>query len=647
MKRLFILQMMAVTCFFSPKLYAQTVNFMGVELLGRPTNSSISVNVVANQALDAYFEYGTSPGNYTSQTNVVSYSANEPIEVIMTGLQSNTKYYYRMVYRETGTISWTQRAEHSFTTQRSSGSTFTFDITSDSHVHIVLGDSATWHRTLTNVANDNPDFLIDCGDTFNMDTTTSGASADSSYIYQRKAAFFGVVSPSVPIFLAVGNHEEEEGWHLNDNNDHSQTQPVWATNAQKKYFLNPVPDNFYSGDNNTHSSLDGDHLREDYYAWTWGNALFVVIDPFWFTTAKPFIGNTGGGEPGTSDGDRWHWTLGDEQYNWLRQTLQNSNATYKFLFMHHMTGGTSDYIRGGAYAAPYCEWGGYNEDGITYGFTTRRPTWPTTIHQLLIDTHVSAVFHGHDHQYAYEMRDGIVYQSLPAAGFSGNGFNVYNQTNPLTTRALPSGGHLRVTINPTQATVDYISSNTATNTQVLYSYTIDAAANGPLPVEMKSFTLETENNKKVILKWETASEFQNKQFIVQRSIRNSGDFKDIGKVAATNSSQGSSYSFIDEPGLSGDFLYRIIQEDINGKQTYSEARLAILNSGKYLRITDNGRNWQFQSTELVNYSLMDISGRVIEKGSFNGTKIITKPSEGSVYILRTECDGKVLTKKLR
>jgi hypothetical protein len=41
---------------------------------------------------------------------------------------------------------------------------------------------------------------------------------------------------------------------------------------------------------------NGDHLPEDYYAWEWGDALFVAIDPFWYTTTKPFIGNIGGGE---------------------------------------------------------------------------------------------------------------------------------------------------------------------------------------------------------------------------------------------------------------------------------------------------------------------------------------------------------------
>jgi hypothetical protein len=324
---------------------------------------------------------------------------------------------------------------------------------------------------LTNVSKDNADFLIDCGDTFNMDTITSQSSARNSYIFQRSATTLGLVSPSVPIFLAAGNHEQKEAWHLDDKGNPVNSQPVWGTNAEKDTSLT-CSDGFYSGNNETYYALDGDHLRGDYYAWTWGDALFMVIDPYWYTTQKPFIGNTGGGEPESSDGDRWHWTLGDAQYNWLRQTLQNSTARYKFLFMHHMTGGTQDYIRGGAYAAPYCEWGGYNEDGTTYAFNSRRAGWNAPIHQVLVQNHVSAVFHGHDHQYAYEQRDNIVYQSLPAAGFPGNGFNIYSQNNPLTKKVLPSPGHLRITVTPGGATVDYVSAGSFSNGRVSHSYTI-------------------------------------------------------------------------------------------------------------------------------------------------------------------------------
>ena len=277
----------------------------------------------------------------------------------------------------------------------------------------------------------------------------------------------GLISLLVPIFIVDGNHENQEGWHLNDNSNPFLTEPVWGTNSQKRYFPNPVPNDFYTGNSDTYSGLNGDQLHEDYYAWTWGNALFVVIDPFWYTTTKPFVGNIGGGEPGpptTGTGDRWDWTLGQTQYNWLKQTLENSHASYKFLFMHHMTGGVTvgsndgNYIRGGAYAVPYCEWGGYDVDGTTYDFNSQRPGWSAPIEQGLIENNVTAVFHGHDHQYAYEIRDGIVYQSMPAAGFSGPGFGIYSKVICYKKSLPNSPGHLRVTVTPAITTVDYINS---------------------------------------------------------------------------------------------------------------------------------------------------------------------------------------------
>ena len=635
----------AVIVYYYTSANAQAVSFTGQELLGRPTNSSITMNAVSNQPVEAYIEYGTIPGAYSAQTATVSSPANEPVEIIITGLQSNTKYYYRMVYRKTGTTPWMQRAEHSFHTQRPTSGTFKFDITSDSHVNILLGTAANWQRTLTNISADDADFLIDCGDTFSMDNVTTQTGANNAYSFQRSATTFGLVSPSVPVFLAVGNHEEQEAWHLNDNGNPVNSQPVWATNAQKKYFLNPVPDAFYSGNTDTYYALTGDQLREDYYAWMWGKALFVVIDPYWYTTEKPFIGNTGGGEPGPSDGDRWHWTLGDAQYNWLKTTLQNSTAEYKFLFMHHMTGGTEDYIRAGAYGAPYCEWGGYDENGTTYSFNTRRPGWSAPIHQVLVENHVSAVFHGHDHQYAYEILDGVVYQSLPAAGFSGNGFNIYNENDPLTIRVLPSQGHLRVTVSPLEATVDYISSTTATNGQVVHSYTIAPHA-GPLPVKMDYFNVQAEPNKKILLQWKTSFESDNRQFIVQRSTAGH-DFKNIGIVAATNSPNGSVYNYIDEPGQDGTFLYRLVQENTGGQKTYSAIRTVTLkNDTKYWSLYNKGTYWQLQSDQLVNYSLLNMQGQLLEKGSFTGTRLINKPAAGAVYILRTACNGEIITQKL-
>ena len=67
---------------------------------------------------------------------------------------------------------------------------------------------------MNNIVIDHPDFEIDLGDTFAMDNVNSASGAEQAYLYQRQ--FFDLVGNSASIFLAVGNHEEQEGWHLDD-----------------------------------------------------------------------------------------------------------------------------------------------------------------------------------------------------------------------------------------------------------------------------------------------------------------------------------------------------------------------------------------------------------------------------------------------
>jgi hypothetical protein len=450
------------------------VSFAASELLGRPTNSSVTVNVVPSGSGQVYFQYGTSSGVYGGQTSPVALASGVPVNVVIGGLVANTRYFYRMESSSDGVV-WAAGVEHSFMTQRSADSTFTFTVTSDSHVNIVLGNAATWTQTMTNVAADHPDFEVDLGDTFAMDSVSTAAGADSAFLYQRQ--FFDIPGSSAPVFLAVGNHEQQEAWHLDDTGNPATSQPVLGVNSQKKYYLNPVPDGFYSGNSDPNSYISGDHLRQDYYAWTWGNALFVVIDPYWYTTTKPYAGGGTGetSDPGSSN--RWDWTLGLQQFLWLKQTLADSNAKYKFVFAHHMVGGADNYGgRGGAVPANLVEWGGYNVDGVTWGWNANRNValWGSEpIEQILVDNHATAFFHGHDHQYAYEIRDGLVFQSLPAAGFSGNGFGSYS-LGTYTLKVLPSPGHLRVKVSPSRVTVDYVTSapGQGTNGQVAYSYAI-------------------------------------------------------------------------------------------------------------------------------------------------------------------------------
>jgi hypothetical protein len=468
-------------------------------VLGRPTDQSIAANAIMDQSGEISYEYGTASGPpYGAQTSAVACTAGEPIKALISGLTANTKYYYRPRFRATSADPWSSGDEHSFHTQRSLGNTFKFTMTSDAHLGQTFSGNtaARWEDATLNVAADNSDFHIDLGDTFiissdlgvGSNVTGNQSQVDAVYLAQRP--YFGNFSHSTPLFLAIGNHENEEGWNLDDT---PFSRGLASINARKKYFLNPIPDGFYTG--NTDTSLTGiagtDKHREDYYAWTWGDALFIVLDPFQYTMTKPYGTVTGSGEDNdeTVSGDQWNWTLGQAQYNWFKQTLQNSSARFKFVFSHHVVGGQPTvsnpaagpptYVRGGAMAADFFEWGGYEANGTTWGFNTKRSGWGNvSIHQLMIDNGVSAFFHGHDHQFVHEEIDGIVYQLVPGAGMNDFGFDLYDaSTYVIPGGNLASGGHLRVTVTSNNATVAYVGTDTG---QDLYSYTIAAAAPQPL-----------------------------------------------------------------------------------------------------------------------------------------------------------------------
>jgi hypothetical protein len=334
-----------------PAQAATVITFTGEELLGKPTDDSVTINIVPDATIEYYYEYGTSQGgSYTDETSPTTATAGQPHEVVISGLQPNTKYYYRMLYHAPGDPmdDWVTREEHSFWTQRAKGSTFTFTVISDSHAMY----NTQYQQAMQNVNADHPDFHFDLGDTFMTDNLADQTAVNNAYLAQRP--YMDLVGHSAPIFLASGNHENEEGWNFDD----TFSLAIASIKARKLYYPTPITDGFYSGNDDTLAAIGGDNLREDYYAWEWGDALFVVLDPFQYTMQIPYSPMAGeSNDEGSPTNDRWTWTLGQQQFNWFKQTIEESNAKFKFVFTHHMVGGTQTYVRGGAVPAHMFEWG--------------------------------------------------------------------------------------------------------------------------------------------------------------------------------------------------------------------------------------------------------------------------------------------------
>jgi len=441
--------------------------FEGTVVLGNPTERSITLNVLASDPLEAFVEYGTHSGVYPEQTLPAPLEPAVPIEYTVMELQPDTRYYYRMRFRKPSEQAFKAGPVWTFHTQRAPGSTFSFGVQGDSHPerHNNAFDQMLYERSLRSALSDQPDFYIMMGDDFSVDTIKPDViNADlvtDRYLLQRP--YLGQLAPCTPLYLVNGNHEQAARYLLDGTPDNVA---VWAQTARNRYYPQPAPDDFYTGNTEVVEFIGS--LR-NYFAWTWGDALFVTVDPYWSSPVP--VDNVYGGGPKASD--KWAITLGQTQYQWLKQTLEQSTARWKFVFAHHVNGGTG---RGGVELAGLYEWGGHNNKGV-WEFDTKRPGWDLPIHQLMVQYGVTIFFQGHDHVFARQELDGVTYVTTPyPADPNYAGKNVERFTSG---DVLPGSGYLRVTVSDTSVQIDYVRSflpgdenDTQVHGQVAYTYTI-------------------------------------------------------------------------------------------------------------------------------------------------------------------------------
>ena len=404
-------------------------------ILARPEKNSVTVSVMAYRDLEGYAECQAKPGTLAAKTPVRLFKKGETTQLLISGLQPDTRYDYQFHFRIPAAAQLvTQKG--SFHTARPPGSSpFTFTMTADVHLDEHTSPEV-YLKSLANIRADSPDFHVDLGNLFMTEKHASRTEAADQYLAQRY--YLGQIGS--PLFLALGVHDGEGS--KNDDGT-SESLAAWSNSIRKRFFPNPVPDEFYSG-NGAMAAKTG--LLENYYAWEWGDALFVVLDPYRYSMRE----RKGGGG--------WGWSLGEAQYRWLGKTLESSHAKFKFVFIHNLLVGDQS-ARGGVEVAGLNEWGGKNADG-TDGFKDHRPGWKEPIHQLLLRNHVAAVFKAHDNFYARQSLDGIVYLMVPQPSFEGN-----DRIRDLDTYGYKKGvfignsGHVRVSVGGGQAKVEYVKSD--------------------------------------------------------------------------------------------------------------------------------------------------------------------------------------------
>lgn len=488
-------------------------------LVGCPSDRTAVISVLSARTAQGRIEYGPSSGEFNQKSELFSLSAGVPLHVDIPGLSPDTQYAYRVVLRAAGAADWTPQPSGSFRTARPPGQSFTFTVQGDSHPERPgrMYDPDLYIRALSNVAADTPDFHFMMGDDFSIERLIEQGNKSQTAVnavYASQRSFLGLVGRSTPLMLVNGNHEQAAKYLLDGTPNNFA---VLAGKARTTFFPLPAPGGIYSGNSRPVEHVG---LLRDYYAWQWGDALFVVIDPYWHSDAavdneagargpardgqgepverqrrrdpqngaqlnadaiqppaqpqrqpEPPAAPRGGNGGGRGQRDLWQITLGDEQYKWLQSTLTTSNARFKFVFSHHVSGTG----RGGVEVAPYYEWGGQdragggggaggrNRPGAAPGnqpaaapaapatparglarFAQLRPTWEKPIHALMRDTGVTIFFQGHDHLYARQELDGVIYQTCPNP--ADPTFTAFNREAYKSGDIFPNSGHLRITL---------------------------------------------------------------------------------------------------------------------------------------------------------------------------------------------------------
>ena len=357
--------------------------------------------------------------------------------VRLDGLKPGTRYEYELREGDQAVPG----GSGSFMTQRVTADPFRFIAMTDAHVNPANPERSPVLRVSADTAmRYRPDFVFHLGDNIQtVGSTHGGPAAEENhpnifYIYYRQ--MLGQLQSQAGQFILNGNWEGENGWH-------PEPTRSWARNARMTFA--PAP--------NSATYPEGGSKNEDYYAFTWGDALFIGLN----ATGYNAVNHEHTRGPGSGS----DWTLGKDQFEWLEKTLAESKAKWKFLFIHHAVGGNAGddvntrYGRGGGRAAHIGE--------------------QAKVHELMRKYGVEAFFYAHDHVFTDMDVDGIHYICTGSVGApwkfttAETGYENY----------IPDSGFTVVDIDGDKATVRYVRPDN----------------NNPLGKELYSVTLKPANTK--------------------------------------------------------------------------------------------------------------------------------------------------------
>jgi 3',5'-cyclic AMP phosphodiesterase CpdA len=350
--------------------------------LGKPTKTSISMNIVAGEkTISFYIKYRKKVGSKKSgwlQTPVFTIEAFSPKEITFESLTPSTIYKYEIHARLAEDDKFKQVADETFRTKPSGTPSFSFAMFSDSHITRFKKErDQILNQIGASIRVRKPDFAFMLGDNIQTLAGVMIEKRSGPILYANLRHALGRLPSSVPVFNVIGNWEGENGWY-------PPKERGWAREARRAFIPTPDPNTY----------PEGGGQAGDYYGFTWGDVLLLALN----VTGYTLLDHSLPYPIGKPD----DWTVGDEQKSWLYKQLSTSNARWKLLLIHHTVGGNggddaaSRYGRGGGRAAKIGE--------------------QAKIHEWMREFGVQALFYGHDHVFTDIPVDGIHYVCVGSAG---------------------------------------------------------------------------------------------------------------------------------------------------------------------------------------------------------------------------------------
>ena len=353
--------------------------------LARPTSDSILINV-RNGHSDAIVQLEVRPLGEDQWIPSGTESRVTPGEFLnwtVEGLTSGSAYEYRVVTAlPGGDPAPVSRGQ--FTTQRTGEVGFSTALITDPHTGAFVdgtGPIEVLDEVIRNVRRDRPDFVLALGDNVAWPTSRDFLQPDdvgATRAYTMYRRHIAPLSMSCPHFGLIGNWEGESGKIPGDS-------VARVAEVRRRFTPNP----------NDRTYPQGGSLNEDFYAFEWGPALFVILNVQSYTVPSGERDNSRDDVTEVED-----WTLGSRQFGWMEQVLSSSDHPFKFVCIHHTVGGNGAteretlFGRGGSRAADVGE--------------------QKLVHEAMREFGVQTFFYGHDHVFVDEMVDDIHY-ALPGS----------------------------------------------------------------------------------------------------------------------------------------------------------------------------------------------------------------------------------------